>query len=65
MRDPALPESRAQASESISEHILRRCDILHGGLWGFRAGYLALTTLHGHHDLRGAHSVTNAGMSIF
>lgn len=61
MRDPALPESGAQTPEPVSKHVLRRGDVLHGGLRGYRAGHLAFATLHGHHDLRGAHSVTDAG----
>lgn len=61
MRDPALSESGAQAFESVSKHVLRRGDVFHGGLRGLRAGYLAVATLHGHHDLRGAHSATDAG----
>lgn len=61
MRDPALSESGAQAFEPISKHVLRRGDILYGRLRRFRAGHLAFAALHGHHDLRGAHSITNAG----
>lgn len=65
MRDPALPKSGAQTFEPISKHVLCRSDIFHGGLWRFRAGHLAFATLHGHHDLRGAHSVTYAGTYAF
>lgn len=61
MRDSALPESGAQTPKPLSKHVLRRGDVFHGGLWGYRAGHLALAALHGHHDLRGAHSVTNSG----
>lgn len=64
MRDPALPESGAQAFESISKHILCRGNVLHGGLRRFRAGYLAFATLHGHYDLRGSYSVTNTGTYV-
>lgn len=64
MRDPAFPESGAQAFESISKYVLCCGDVLHGGLWRFRTGYLAFTTLHGHYDLCGSHSVTNTGAYI-
>lgn len=59
MRVPALPKSGAQTFESTSKHVLRHSDIFHSRLWRYRAGHLALATLHGYHDLRGAHSVTN------
>lgn len=62
MRDPALPESGAQTPKPLSKHVLRRGDVLHGGLRRYRAGHLAFAALHGHHDLRGAHSATNTGM---
>lgn len=64
MRDPAFPESRAQAFESISKYVLRCGYILHGGLWGYRTGHLAFATLYGHYDLRGSHSFTNTGAYI-
>jgi len=64
MRDPALPESGAQTFESISKYVLRCGNVLHGGLRGFRARYLAFATLHGHYDLRGSHSLTNASAYI-
>lgn len=64
MRDPALPESGAQAFESISKYVLRRGNVLHSGLRRFRAGHLALATLHGHYDLRGSYSITNTGTYI-
>lgn len=64
MRDPALPESGAQAFESISKYILRCGNVLHGRLWRFRTGYLAFATLHGHYDLCGPYSITNAGAYI-
>lgn len=65
MRDSALSKSGAQTFEFISKHVLCRSDIFHGRLWRFRTGHLALTTLHGHHDLRGTHSVTNTGVYTF
>lgn len=65
MRDPALPKSGAQTFESISKHVLRSSDIFHGRLRRFRAGHLAFATLHGHYDLRSAHSITNAGTYTF
>jgi hypothetical protein len=65
MRDPALSESGAQAFESVPKYLLRRSDILHGRLRGFRAGHLAVAALHGHHDLRSAHSATDAGMRAY
>lgn len=64
MRDPALPESGAQAFESISKYILRCGNVLHRGLRRFRTGHLAFATLHGHYDLRGSHSVTNTSTYI-
>lgn len=64
MRDPALSESGAQAFESISKHVLCCGDVLHGGLRGFRAGHLAIAALHGHHDLRGTYSATDAGTRL-
>jgi len=62
MRDPALSKSGAQAFESVPKYLLCRGDVFHGGLWGFRAGYLAIAAVHGHHDLRGAYSATDTGM---
>lgn len=65
MRDPTFPESGTQAFKFISKHVLRGGDVFHSRLRGFCAGHLALAALHGHHDLRGAYSVTNAGAYIF
>lgn len=64
MRDPTLPESGAQAFESISKYVLRCSNVLHCRLRRFRAGHLAFATLHGHYDLRGSHSVTNTVRTV-
>lgn len=62
MWDSTLPKSGAQASESVSKHILRCSHVFYGRLRGFCTWHLALAALHGHHDLRCSHSSTYSGM---
>ena len=61
MWDPTLPESGAQAFESISKHVLRCSHVFYGRLRGLCTWHLALAALHGHHDLRSSHSSTYPG----
>ncbi|XP_058792086.1 uncharacterized protein LOC131664760 isoform X6 [Phymastichus coffea] len=60
LRDPALPASRPPTPQPLPEHVLRGGDLLDRGLRRLCARHLALPTLHGHHDMRRPHSLTDA-----
>jgi hypothetical protein len=65
MLHPTLPASRSQASEPVPGHILRGRDLLHSGVWRLCTRHLAISTIHGHYDMRRVNSITNTGKFTF
>lgn len=57
----ALSAGRTPSPESISEHVLCGGDVLNSWLRRLRARHMAVTAVHGHHDLRGADRAADAG----
>lgn len=60
MWNPAPGASR-QKPLSLQLLLLLHCHLLHRGLWGCHAPYMALPAAGGHHDLRGSGSAASAG----
>lgn len=54
MRHTALSKGRAPSPELVPGHLLRGGNVLHGRLRRLRAGHLAVTAVHGSHDLHSA-----------